>query len=121
MRDLTSPPAPAPASAVPETGPGQARPRRNGRADAGLRGAGESEGVVEAFSLGAIVFRARLLPQRLGDRADRRRALGGQVAANDRRAAERGADLDVAVVEAVVGTVGVGLPHAPALDRAPGD
>src|SRR6185437_8982688 len=34
--------------------------------------AGELESVVEAFSFGAVVFRARLLPQGFYDRADRR-------------------------------------------------
>jgi hypothetical protein len=70
--------------------------RRSSRPDSactGQRRAGELEGVVEPLAFGAVVFRAGLLAQRLGDRAERGSTPGGEVAADDRRAAERDTDL----------------------------
>jgi hypothetical protein len=55
---------------------------------------------VEALLLGAVVFRAGLLPERLQDGRHGGGALRGQVAADHARAAERGTDLEIPVGEA---------------------
>jgi hypothetical protein len=76
---------------------------------------------VEPFLPGPVVFRACFLAQGLQHRADRRRAPGGQVAADDRRPAEGGAELKEPVFELAVRVAGAGLPLAPALGRAARD
>jgi len=69
---------------------------------------GQLEGVVEPLAFGAVILRGRLLAQGLEDRADGRRALGDEVAADHCGAAGGGADLDGAVLEGVVRVAGAG-------------
>lgn len=57
---------------------------------------------METLAFGAGVFLPGLLAKCIQDRLDCGGALGRQVAADGSRAAERRADLDVAVIEAVV-------------------
>jgi hypothetical protein len=76
---------------------------------------------VEPFALSAVVLRPGLLPECFDHRADGGGALRSQVAADDPGTAERGTDLHVPVVEAVVGLLGVGLLLPPLLDSARGD
>ncbi len=83
--------------------------------------AGELEGVVVALGLGAVVVGAGLLAQGLQDRLQGGGALRGQVAAEAARAVDRGAELQVPVIEAVVGVVGVGLLRPPFLVGGLGD
>jgi hypothetical protein len=77
------------------------------------------QSIVETLALGAQVFRAAPLAQRFEYGLHGGGAFGGEVAADHARAAEGGADLQVAVVEAVV--VGVGVLGAPLLERVGGD
>ena len=83
------------------------------------QGAGQLQRVVEPLGLGAVVFLAGLLAEGFQDGADDGGALGGEVAADAPRAAERGPKSHGAVVR--VGVVGVGLLCPPRLDRAHGD
>ena len=75
--------------------------------------------VVQPLPLGAGVLRAGLLTERLQDGLHRGGAFRGQVPADHARAAERGADLHVAVVEPVVAAVG--LLRAPLFQCDAGD
>ena len=79
--------------------------------------AGQLQGVVEPLALGAVVFRSGLLAEGLQDGADDRGALGSQVAADDAGAAERSADLEVAVVEPSSAPSGSGRCAATARSR----
>ena len=82
--------------------------------------AGLLQAVVEPLVLAPVVLRAALLAERLEDGGHGCGALGGQVAPDHARAAERGAQLEVAVPEVEV-LVGVGPRGAPLLDRGGGD
>jgi hypothetical protein len=76
--------------------------------------------VVEPLPLVPVILGPALLAERLHDRGHRGGALGGQVAPDHARAAERQAEPHEAVAEIEV-HLGVRLRGAPLLDRGGGD
>ena len=82
--------------------------------------AGLLQSIVVTLVLGAAVFLAALLAQRVEHRGDGGGAFGGQVTADHAGSAERGAEPHEAVVEAVF-VVFVRPLLAPLLDGQPGD